>query len=322
MSFEEFTKFILIKYLKMNNFKYLLMAKDLLSNGVTMKRINKYFAPYTLVFISIGYAQSIVVSDSTQTSTDNEPSYTATAIGFALATTTVHFARYTPLWDTYKTSFFMKENSLYASNYDKALHLFGGVVSSDMISSGLRLQGYGKEKSVLLGASLSTLFYLFIEFEDAHISYLGFDAIDLTASVLGSGYPVLQHYVPFLNSFTPKFSYHSSGINTTMPNQYSPQFLSDHEGQTYWVGMTVADLLPSSSRASYPRWLGAAAGFSMRNLGHNTRQEYYITIDIDLREIDTKSHFVNTILKTLNYIHFPMPGIKFAQGKPQFGIYF
>ncbi|MEW5798832.1 MAG: DUF2279 domain-containing protein [Bacteroidota bacterium] len=287
-----------------------------------MKKLNKHITFCTLFFASIGYAQTTVSSDSTYLSDGNKPSYTTTVVGLTAAMTAVHFARYTPLWDNYKTSFFVKENSLYASNYDKALHLYGGIVSSDIFASGLRLQGFEKERAVLLGAASSSLFYLFIELEDAHISYLGFDAIDLTASVLGSSYPVLQHYIPFFNSFTPKFSYQSSGINTTMPNQYSPKFLSDHEGQTYWVGVTVADLLPASYKESYPRWLGAAAGFSMRNLGHNTRQEYYITLDVDLRTIDTKSDFINTILRTLNYIHFPMPGIKFSQGKPQFGIYF
>ena len=322
MSFEEFTKFHLIKYLKLNNFKYRQMAKDLLSIGATMKRMNKHITLYTLLFVSIGYTQSTAAADSTSNFSNHGPSYTTTAAGLAIAMTTVHFARYTPLRDKYKTSFFINENPLYASNYDKALHLYGGVVSSDMISSGLRLQGYGKEQAILLGAASSSIFYLFIELEDAHISYLGLDAIDLTASMIGSGYPVLQYYVPFFNSFTPKFSYHSSGINTTMPNQYSPQFLSDHEGQTYWVGVTVADLLPASYQESYPRWIGVAAGFSMRNLGHNTRKEYFITLDVDLREFDTKSDFVNAVLRTLNYIHFPMPGIKFAQGKPQFGIYF
>lgn len=296
------------------------MANELLFNGTTMKRTLNHIALSILIFASVCFTQSSIVADSTLV--ENGPSYTVTAAGFTLAMTAVHFARYTPLWETYKTSFFINENSLYASNFDKALHMYGGVVSADLFSSGLRLQGYDKEQAVLLGAASSSLFYLFIEVEDAHISYLGFDAIDLSASVLGSAYPVLQHYVPLFNSLTPKFSYRSSGINTTMPNQYSPQFLSDHEGQTYWIGVTVADMLPASYKESYPRWLGAAVGFSMRNLGHNARQEYYVTLDVDLRAIDTKSDLMNAILRTLNYIHFPMPGIKFAQGKPQVGMYF
>lgn len=287
-----------------------------------MKTMTKHILVLTLIYTSTGYGQSPVASDSMDLRIGNGPSYATSAIGFGVALTAVHFTRYVPLWDTYKTSFFTKQNSLYSSNYDKALHFYGGVVSADIIASGLRLQGYEREDAIVMGAAASSLFYLYIELEDAHINYLGFDGVDLAASVLGSGYPVLQHYVPFFNSFTPKFSYHSSGINTTMAKQYSPQFLSDHEGQTYWLGVTVADLLPASYQESYPGWLGIAAGFSMRNLGQNTRQEYYVTLDVDLRTIDTKSEFFNTIIRTLNYIHFPMPGIKFAQGKPQFGIYF
>ncbi|MBI2428130.1 MAG: DUF2279 domain-containing protein [Ignavibacteriales bacterium] len=287
-----------------------------------MKTITRQIAIITFLLNSVSLAESGLTDDSTGQFSNAHPSYSTAAIGFGATVAVVHFTRYVPLWDRYKTSFFTKENSLYASNYDKALHFYGGVVSTDIIASGLRLQGYEKEEAVLFGAAASTLFYTYIEIEDAHINYLGFDGIDLTASVLGAGYPVLQHYVPFFNSFTPKFSYQSSGINTTMAKQYSPQFLSDHEGQTYWMGVTVADLLPASYQASYPRWLGVAAGFSMRNLGQNTRQEYFVTLDVDLRAIDTKSEFLNTVLRTLNYIHFPMPGIKFANGKPQFGIYF
>lgn len=287
-----------------------------------MKRILQRIAAYVIFCSVFGNAQPTFNNDSTGLIDKETPLYATAAIGFGTVLTAVHFTRYVPLWDTYKRSFFTNGNSAHVTNYDKALHAYGGVVSSDLIASGLQLQGFGQENAVLTGAGVSSLFYLFIELEDAHINYLGFDGVDLAASVAGSGYPVLQYYVPFFNNFTPKFSYRYSGINTTMARQYSPQFLSDHEGQTYWMGVTVAGLLPASYKESYPRWLGIAAGFSMRNLSQSARQEYYITLDVDLRTIDTNSEFFNTVLRTLNYIHFPMPGMKFANGTPQFGIYF
>jgi hypothetical protein len=273
----------------------------------------------TFALATSGLAQKTIRSDS---SSNSSPSYAIPAVGFGVGLTAIHFARYVPLWDSYKTSFFVRENPTYASNYDKFLHFYGGVVGADVIASGFQLQGLEKEEAVILGTAASSLLYLFIEVEDAHISYLGFDRVDFVTSVAGSGYPLLQYYVPFFNSVTPKFSYKSSGINTRAANQYSLQVLSDHEGQTFWLGMTASDFLPKKYQQSYPRWLGAAVGYSMRNLGQNARQEYYLTLDVDLRMIDTHCEFLNTVLRTLNYIHFPMPGVKISHGKPALGIYF
>lgn len=287
-----------------------------------MKTILKNIITCIIGVSIVSTAQAQGETDSVALTDHSNTSFAIPAVEFGVALTAIHFTRYVPLWDTYKTSFFVKENSTYASNYDKFLHFYGGVVGADIMASGFQLQGFEREEAIIMGSAASGLLYLFIETEDAYINYLGFDRADFLVSVAGSGYPLLQHYVPFFNNFTPKFSYSSSGITTNASKQYSPQFLSDHEGQTYWVGITVGNFLPKEYKQSYPQWLGIAAGYSMRDLGQNSRQEFYVTLDVDLRAIDTKYEFLNTVLRTLNYIHFPMPGIKFSQGKPTLGIYF
>jgi len=53
-------------------------------------------------------------------------------------------------------------------------------------------------------------------------------------------------------------------------------------------------------------------------------RQFYLSLDIDLTRIKTKSKFANTVLGAFGFIKFPFPAIEFNQnGKTQFkGLYF
>ncbi len=234
----------------------------------------------------------------------------------------VYFGRYEPLWKNYYTSFFFREN--FASlNQDKLLHFYGNVLGSVISAKGLSWVGYDEQDAVLYGAATSLAFYTCMKIEDGHVNYIGFDPVKEVANVLGAGYPVAQYYFPSLNSFTPKFSYVASKNSVLAPGQTQPGFLEDNEGQKFWMGITVHDLLPKNYQGYWPPIIGLAVGYTLR--GMNTPHPYHETIialDLDLRKLPGDSKFLRTMWEMLNYIHLPMPAVRVSQTAIWYGLYF
>jgi len=235
----------------------------------------------------------------------------------------VHLARYQPLWKEHYTSFFFREDYSYARNQDKFLHFYGSGLGSVISSKALLWAGYDDEDAAICGAATSFVFFTFMKIEDGHINYLGFDRADELANILGAGYPLAQHYVPWLNSFTPKGSYVASPNKVVASQQELPGFLEDHEGQKFWMGITVHDLLPKNLQDYWPSIVGFAAGYTVRGL--NTPHSYHETIialDLDLRKLPGDSPFLKTMWEMLNYIHLPMPAVRVSQSAIWYGLYF
>jgi len=183
--------------------------------------------------------------------------------------------------------------------------------------------GYDNEDAAICGAATSLAFFTFMKIEDGHIDYLGFDRVDELANVLGAGYPVAQYYVPWLKSFTPKGSYVASPNAVVASEQRLPDFLEDHEGQKFWMGITVHDLLPKNIQEYWPSMVGIAAGYTVRGL--NTPHSYhetFIALDLDLRKLPGDSAFLKTMWEMLNYIHLPMPAVRVSQSAIWYGLYF
>ncbi len=235
----------------------------------------------------------------------------------------VHFARYKPLWRDHYVEFQFRENFSYARNQDKFLHFYGGVVGSAISAKALSWTGLSEQRSALYGAATSFAFLTFMEIEDGHIDYLGFDRVDALANLLGSAYPLAQHYIPVLNNFTPKFSYVASTNRVVAQGQTLPNFLEDHEGQKIWMGITVHDLLPKNLKQYWPPLLGFAIGYTVRDL--NTSQPYhetFLALDLDLRKLPGDTKFLRTMWEMLNYVHLPMPAVRFSPSVVWYGLYF
>ena len=236
---------------------------------------------------------------------------------------TVHFARYTPLWPEYYSSFRFRENFTYAQNQDKLLHFYGSFVGSSLSAKGLSWAGFDERDAALYGSAASLLFLTYMKIEDGHISYLGFDRVDEAANTLGAIYPAAQYYVPWLKSFTPKASYAISHNNVVMDAQKMPGFLEDHEGQKFWMGITVHDVLPLRLQEYWPSLIGVAVGYTVRGL--NTAKPYhetFVALDCDLRKLPGDSQFLKTLWQVLNYIHLPMPAVRVSPKAVWYGLYF
>ena len=253
-----------------------------------------------------------------------EPGRLSALMGGVLATgLAIHYERYVPLRKEYASPFRFRENHTYALDQDKLLHFYGAFVGSALSAKGFQWSGMKDEDALLYGSATSLALFTMMKVEDGQISYLGFDRIDEAANILGAAYPVARYYVPWLKSFTPKGSYISSGINGVAQGQRMPGFLEDHEGQKFWMGVTVHDLLPEGIQEYWPSPLGIAFGWTLR--GIETPQPYHeliIALDVDLRKLPGESPFLRTLWEVLNDIHLPMPAVRVSPSAVWYGLYF
>ena len=235
----------------------------------------------------------------------------------------IHYGRYTPLWNEYKTSFFVKENFAYALNQDKLLHFYGASMGTSLLSLSYELAGIEPKSSELYGIAGAVLLLSLVEVEDGHIGYLGFDRSDFAADLAGAFYPLAQRQIPLLGSFTPKMSYHSSGRNVTVSGQRLSGKLSDHEGQTFWLGITVHDLLPAQWQSFWPSMLGIAVGRGVAGLDTGQPNAFVLVgLDLDLRKLPASSPWLRKAWNILNYIHIPLPALKISHSTVWYGLYF
>ncbi len=112
---------------------------------------------------------------------------------------------------------------------------------------------------------------------------------------------------------------------------FAERFLKDYNAQTTWLSINPASFLPESDQKSgFPRWLNIAIGYGGGNIygGFSNTwtsegvtyslpaqdfpryRQLFISPDIDLSRIPTRSHFVRTLLSVLNWVKIPAPTLE------------
>ena len=243
----------------------------------------------------------------------------------AAAVIAIHEYQLNAWWRGARAKFHVREDLVYASNVDKIGHFYAANVLTFSFSRLLQWSNVGHGPSLVWGAIGSTLFQTYVEVEDGFSKYWGFDRVDFASDVAGAWYPVLQDQVPFLQNFNLKFSYYpkNSGARSGIPGQTFTIF-DDYEGQTFWLSLTMRNLLPHQASAVWPGFLNIAFGIAVRNNESPNRYlEFYVAPDLDMtRIIPSDTEFLKAVGEALNFIHFPMPAFRFAPKTAWFGLYF
>jgi len=229
--------------------------------------------------------------------------YLGTGIG-------VNIYQHNAWWSSDRTSFHIQNDWVYALWLDKVGHFYAATLLAHAFSAGLEAGNISLEQSAIYGSVLGMAFQLYVEVEDGFGAQWGFSPGDAYSDVLGSGYALAQYYYPFLKNFQFKFSYYPSlkmreGLHKGIA-------IDDYEGQKYWLSMKMKNLLPQSIAEYWPSFLDLAVGMGVENLNGRGggQQEFYIALDFDAESIPLYGKGWQFIKNTLNYFHFPMPGIR------------
>ncbi len=221
---------------------------------------------------------------------------------------------------------------------DKAGHVFTSYYVGQIGADVLKWSGVSKKDQLIYGATLGFGFLTAVEVMDGFSAEWGASWGDVLANGLGTGLYVGQELLWEEQRIKLKYSFHTTRFAEIRPNKlgksFSEQLLKDYNGQTYWLSANVHSFFKQSK---IPKWFNVAFGYGAEGLVAGTIEtqreilpnqqryrQFYLSIDIDLTKIETKSKFLNSVFNVVNFIKIPAPTLEInSLGKMKFhGIYF
>ena len=206
---------------------------------------------------------------------------------------------------------------------DKAGHLWGAFHESRGAVDMLQWAGVPERRAIWYGGFVGFLLQSPIELLDGRDPAYGASATDLAANFLGSVGLISQQLAWQQVRIMPKYSFHTTPYAARRPNvlgkSLAEQHLKDYNGQTYWLCVDVGAWLPASSR--WPRWLQPAVGYGAQQMvfndpatnaaaGLRAYRQYYLSLDVDLRHIPTKSKLLRRVFYVASIFHLTAPALE------------
>jgi hypothetical protein len=233
------------------------------------------------------------------------------------------------LWyaDYPKSNFhFINDNSEWLQ-MDKLGHSFSSYHLGRLSAEMLQWSGASKKSQLIYGAGLGFAFLTAVEVMDGYSSEWGASSGDIIANASGTALYVSQELIWKEQRITPKFSFHTTQYAAQRPevlgSSFTEQILKDYNGQTYWLSVNLYSFAKGSK---IPKWLNLALGYGAEGMITGNREnnmlfltqnpqrfrQFYLSFDVDLTKINTKSHFLKTLFSVLNTIKIPAPTIEMA----------
>tara|TARA_B100000927_G_scaffold15974_1_gene12503 strand:- start:4272 stop:5123 length:852 start_codon:yes stop_codon:yes gene_type:complete len=221
------------------------------------------------------------------------------------------------LWykDFPRSSFHWHNDNSNWLQMDKLGHSFSsyqlGLLSMDIFRS----YGISEKKSIWYGGTYGTVFLTTIEILDGFSKEWGASWGDLLANTFGTSLLVFQEIIWKEQRLQLKYSFLKSKYSDKNPellgSSLSQQLIKDYNGQTIWLSANINSFIKESK---LPYWLNVAFGYGVdgmiySNSNINEKRQFYISLDVDLRRVDTGNKFLNKTLKFLSFIKIPSPTI-------------
>jgi len=198
---------------------------------------------------------------------------------------------------------------------------YAGKVGADV----LNWSGVSEKNQLIYGATLGFSFLTAVEVFDGFSKEWGFSWGDMIANASGTGLFVGQELLWKEQRITMKYSFHQTKYAGLRPEKLGEGFfqeaLKDYNGQTYWLSANVHAFFKNSK---IPKWLNIAVGYGGEGMltGNNDQmdrilfpdqdriRQYYLSLDVDLSRIKTKSKLLKTVFSIFNFIKIPAPTLE------------
>jgi hypothetical protein len=240
----------------------------------------------------------------------NYPILTGLGVVYLGAGIGVHLYQRNAWWKDDRTSFHFQTDWPYALWIDKIGHFYAATLLAHAFSVGLEAADVQSENAMIYGSIAALAFQYYVEIEDGFGKQWGFSPGDAIANTLGVGYALAQYYHPYLQNFQFKYSYYPS--KEIRNGTHKGNAIDDYEGQKYWLSFRMKELLPNDISSIWPSFLNIAVGYGVNNLDGSGggEKEVYIALDLEAQALPFYGEFGQFVKNTLNYFHFPLPGIK------------
>lgn len=244
------------------------------------------------------------------------------------------------LWynDYPKSDFHMKNDNAQWLQMDKVGHVYSSYHMGRVGAELLEWSGADKRSQLIYGSTLGFAFLGTVEVFDGYSSEWGFSWGDMMANASGTALYVSQELLWKEQRIVPKFSFHTTSYASARPNvlgeSLNEQILKDYNGQTYWLSGNIHSFFKGSK---IPKWMNVAAGYGAEGMitgddvlvntvffPEKTRiRQFYLSLDVDLTKIETKSPALKTLFSIFNTIKIPAPTFEInSLGKSKFHIFY
>lgn len=272
------------------------------------------------------FAQNKITSFLKPSDTLNLRRQNVVFISQAVVTSTTLLAL-NQLWykDYPKSDFhFINDNAQWLQ-MDKAGHVFSAYQAGRLGAEMLEWSGSSTKNKRLYGATLGFSFLTLVEIMDGFSAEWGASCGDVLANASGTALYIGQDVLWNEQRIVPKFSYHQTVYPSARPGTlgktWNEQILKDYNGQTYWLSANISSFIPN---VKIPKWLNLAVGYGADGMitGDDVLinsiffpepkriREFYLSFDVDLTRIETKSHLLKTFFSVFNTLKIPAPTLE------------
>jgi hypothetical protein len=203
---------------------------------------------------------------------------------------------------------------------DKIGHLMTAYYVGKVGMELLKWSGESKKNQLIYGGTLGFAFLSTVEIFDGFSKEWGFSFGDIAANATGTGLLIGQELLWNEQRIQLKYSFHQTRFANQNPELLGENFientLKDYNGQTYWLSTNIWSFKKNSK---IPKWLNVAVGYGAENMvtanpvsDDNRFRQFYLSLDLDLTKIKTKSKFLKTVFSTINFIKIPAPTISYS----------
>lgn len=214
---------------------------------------------------------------------------------------------------------------------DKMGHVFSTYTLTKHTANMYKWAGIDHNSSAIYGSIVGFTFVSAIEILDGYSEQWGFSYGDMLANLGGSAFYLGQELLWNEQRIQFKYSFHTTPYANRRPEllgaTLSEQMLKDYNGQTYWISANLHSFFQSKY---IPKWLNISLGYGAEGMltGHQALvnyiflpekqrfRQFYLSFDVDLERIETKSHLLKTIFSIINTIKIPAPTLEYnTKGK-------
>ena len=225
---------------------------------------------------------------------------------------------------------------------DKVGHAMTNYQISNAGYHTLKWAGYSDNKSIAVAGITSLTYMSIIEVMDGYSDGWGFSWTDMGANAAGVAIFCGQQYFFKDQPVKMKFSFHQSHYWQYRPNLLGEnllqQSLKDYNGQSYWLSFNIGSVLKKESK--FPKWLNVAVGYGAEGMisgrddyviipaqgqviGGDRYRKLFLSLDVDLSKIKTKSKVLKKVFQAINWIKIPSPTLEFSRkGVKGYALYF
>lgn len=236
------------------------------------------------------------------------------------------------------------------NDMDKVGHFTAAMIETNWAFRCELWAGLERRKAMWTAIGIGSLFQATIEILDGFSTKWGFSIPDMAMNTAGVAVFGLQEHFWQEQRMIMKFSSYRKpyssvqytsmdGASSISPRERATDlfgeswqaiFLKDYNAQTLWASVNIKSFMKNKS-SKLPGWLNIAVGYGSQNMFGGFKNEwsdedviysfpndlfpryrqYYLSFDIDLTRIKTKSPFVKTLLGILNCVKIPSPTLEY-----------